>query len=32
MLGGREYLLKQLAEPLLPNLPHGFLYNLLLDP
>ncbi len=32
MLGGQEYLLKQLTDPVLPNLPHGFLYNLLLDP
>jgi hypothetical protein len=31
-LGGQEYLLKQLTDPVLPNLPHGFLYNLLLDP
>jgi len=31
-LGGQEYLLKQLADPVLPGLPHGFLYNLMLDP
>jgi hypothetical protein len=29
---GREYLLKQPTDPVLPGLPHGFLYNLLLDP
>lgn len=31
-LNGHEYLLKQLTDPVLPNLPPGFLYNLLLAP
>lgn len=31
-LGGQEYLLKQITDPVLSYLPHGFLYNLLLDP
>lgn len=32
MLDGQGYLLKQLTGPVLPGLPHGFLYNLMLDP
>ena len=32
MLGGQEYLLKQLTDPVLPNLPQGFLYSLMLAP
>jgi hypothetical protein len=31
-INGQENLLKQLSAPLLPDLPHGFLYNLLVNP
>ena len=31
-IDGNEYPLKQLSTPILPDLPHGFLYNLLVTP